>query len=733
MAPEQFAGERVDARADQFAFCVVLYEGLYGQRPFAGKDHGQILRAIEAGAIRPPPPGRRAPRWLRRVIERGLSVEPAQRFPSLHALLDALDRGARRRNRWVAGGVLAAALAIAAVAVVAGPRRAPEDTCGGAGAEFDAVWSSTARGRLATSAASADVALGPKVAARVTGRLDELRASYREAAHRACVARELDHTWDDDLYHRSRLCLEGSLAAARDLLARPLTDRHTLGELVSIAVQLPSPERCARPTTLAASPFFGHGLVTGAGRVAVYDALDLVMGSHEPIAARKARVEALARAAELLDTPVLDARVELVRASLAYQDADFAAAQAGAERAFHAARASGDDPDAAQAATLLLRILGVEQTRFEAARPWLLEALAEADRKNGGGDAYLAAAAMSARQGQLDDAVAYAKKAVAQLEDVGETRSEAYAFALDQLASVLDEGGHSAEAVPIYRRAIALDTELAGADGPPLFQDETNLSLALAAIGDDRGAIASARHAVALAEQWQGVLPADSLGAAFLNLGVAYQNANQPVPAMIALEASNAAYAALPGDARDSLVIVLADLALVHKALGRYPEAAAEIQQALALYKDLGLEGSTDAAQAELTLGQILSDAGQCKDAIPVLREATASLRAHVPTGTGWVIGVSSLGPCLRDTGHAAEALAAADEAATALAGFPHPKHIEAEIRWQIAQALHAVGRDPARARAQAAEARALWVADDAGAYAREIGAVDDAVARWPR
>src|SRR5262249_23276943 len=42
MAPEQDLRQRVTAAADQFAFCVSLYEALYGERPFPGRTLDEI-------------------------------------------------------------------------------------------------------------------------------------------------------------------------------------------------------------------------------------------------------------------------------------------------------------------------------------------------------------------------------------------------------------------------------------------------------------------------------------------------------------------------------------------------------------------------------------------------------------------------------------------------------------------------------------------------------------------
>src|SRR5262249_31779904 len=54
MAPEQLDGEIATARSDQFAFCVALFEALYGQRPFGGDSVEELVANVHAGRVTVP-------------------------------------------------------------------------------------------------------------------------------------------------------------------------------------------------------------------------------------------------------------------------------------------------------------------------------------------------------------------------------------------------------------------------------------------------------------------------------------------------------------------------------------------------------------------------------------------------------------------------------------------------------------------------------------------------------
>ena len=118
MSPEQFRGEVVDARSDQFSFCVTLYEALYGERPHPGRTMDALKRSILAGRIRPPPKDRPVPARLRVVLLRGLATDPTERWPSMEALLEQLSAlVAPRALRRIAGVGLGLAVIAGLVAL----------------------------------------------------------------------------------------------------------------------------------------------------------------------------------------------------------------------------------------------------------------------------------------------------------------------------------------------------------------------------------------------------------------------------------------------------------------------------------------------------------------------------------------------------------------------------------------------------------------------------------------
>ena len=145
MAPEQAAGEAVDARADLYAWGIVAYEVLAGVHPFARHATPRALFAAHLSEAPESLAGRAptVPPPLAALVTRCLAKDPAERPASADAVLHALediqttdDRGAHgptppripRRRLAVVTVVLVLALGVAALAVRARLAHAPTST-----------------------------------------------------------------------------------------------------------------------------------------------------------------------------------------------------------------------------------------------------------------------------------------------------------------------------------------------------------------------------------------------------------------------------------------------------------------------------------------------------------------------------------------------------------------------------------------------------------------------------
>ncbi len=97
MAPEQIRGAEIDARTDQFAFGIVLFEMLTGQRPWRESQE----RSVTVALLDEPPPDIRTrmpgiPNALAVLIETCLEKDPDDRHPSTRHLRRALQNFAHR-------------------------------------------------------------------------------------------------------------------------------------------------------------------------------------------------------------------------------------------------------------------------------------------------------------------------------------------------------------------------------------------------------------------------------------------------------------------------------------------------------------------------------------------------------------------------------------------------------------------------------------------------------------
>ena len=448
MAPEQFAVRATDARTDQFSFCVALYEALYGQRPFAGDTFLALMTNVTTGAVRPPPAGAGVPGWMRRVLVRGLQTEPAQRFPSMNALLAALATDPNVRVRRVSLVVLG--LAVVALVGVAARRMsgAQEAMCHGGAERWAGVWepglTSARKDAIHRSFAETHKSYAEQAFTGVSRLLDRYVGSWLEQYRDACEATHVRGEQSTEVLDLRMTCLQDRLTTARalsDLFAS--ADGKVVENAVSAAGALPTLDPCSDVATLKA--------------VVKPPENEATRRRVEALRADKGRLLALGHAGHCREADTMAGPlIERVRATgyqpllaetldaaayLVVACGDAAVGVARYHEAYDAGLASHDDDAATEAAIIMSSMIADRLGRVEEGRTWLE-----------------VARAMLARIGR---------------------RPVLESWFLDGEGTLLSLEGHVEAAVAADERARVEKEKLLGPDHPDVFTSVNNVGFAL--------------------------------------------------------------------------------------------------------------------------------------------------------------------------------------------------------------------------------------------------------------
>jgi tetratricopeptide (TPR) repeat protein len=720
MAPEQQAGFKADARSDQFGFCVTLYEAVYSELP---------------NADRVPTRSNAAPRWLHRVLLRGLAEHADARYPGMDPLLVALSRGMGRRKRalWIASLGLAAALA-GVIALQRGPTTS--ERCDEADPEVAALW----KPRVREHAHTAFVATGASFAADAWQRVDVSLDAYTtrwQAMHRdACRATRVLGKQSEALLDRRMACLD---LARRELGHLSEMLQHADRDLVEHAVQatagLADLERCSDLTALmnevAPPPPTTRMVVAGLrDQVAKLAVFYNACRFREGVTASAGLVE---RAAGLGYLP-LQAEIAHHVGLLFEGLRDWPQAHARFQDAIWAAEASGDNSVALAALThdisALVGLGKLDEAQAMARRSEAaLLRTGSPERAHGALENSLGG--LSFAKADLPQAEAHLRQALAHWErSVGPNHPDTL-LAVTNLGAVVMQEGHYQIAVDLLRRALLSGEKQFGPDHPRIAMILSKLAVVLFETEHEDEALAMAQRVVAIDERAFGA-ESVQVATALNNLAVMFQNLHRQSEATATLRRA----VALLERKRDVNPALLGGL---YGTLGlslyleqRYDDALAYEQRALAVLEPiLPAQGESyghtalDACRIYLAKHQLEQARRECERGFPVFERALGANNARLADEM-----VTPIAELELARGRFPEAIAAL-ERALALSADGSTPMTTARIKFRLARALRAARRDPNRATELARAARDV-LAGSGGLYGEERAELDAFLASTP-
>ena len=619
MSPEQHTGRTLDARSDQFCFCVTLYEALTGRRPFEGASLTQLRDAVLEGRVEEAPA---LPPEIRAVLTRGLSVDPDSRYPSMGELLSDLTPPATSSRRMWFGLAAAMVLLAALVMYTRAGATGVVDHCPLATGEVAQVWNADAKAHVRSTLTSMSHSAEADAAARVVRTIDRYVASWLESHHDTCTATHERNTQSEHLLDVRMACLSDRLRSVQAYVqALAQADDQAFDKAIRAAHKLPDVRECAHTR-------------------------DLLDGAEAPLSDEQ-------RAA------LSDARAQLRLAKSQLDLGQYATGRATANASIERAQALGDRRLQAQGLLLLGRMQQSDDAPREAEKTLgraIEHAVAVADKVLMARIWITLSNVVGTRLEQHDRGLVYNRLAASAIASLG-GRARLEGERLVPLGTILQLQGRYAEAAVTTKQAMDTLTEELGTDHP-------HVAVALMLMGNI--ALRRSQHsdAVTYFERCHEILEMQygpthpHVGVAQARVGEALRNQGKLSEADDRLQtAYDVLMAARGSKNRHRLGSTLTSWGGVRTAMGDVAGALSKYEQSLAIYSELFGDDHPQTGISRLNLAEFLRQQGKFERA----RELNETTLEHYVARLGedhikvsWVN--NNLAVVLNDLGHYREA-----------------------------------------------------------------------------
>lgn len=620
MAPEQHRGGTLTAAADQYAFCVTLWEALCGAPPFSGKK-------LAKQKLRGPPqwPNPQVPRVVVDACIRGLDPSPEARWPDMASLLAvlALEEPARR-SRWVLalGGL--AAVGLGGAGVQAWAAAAPDDRCTGAEDRAKGIWDDARRSELRTAMLAVDAPYVGAAWERAERGLDEYAAGWIGMHTEACEATAVRGEQSAPVMDLRMSCLDRALVgldAVTEVLAG--ADGDVVRQSDELLDGLPPLSRCADVEALLADvepPLASETKAVGEVRALVSRAkAQTDAGQYEVAQGHLAAAEALL--ADITYEP-LRIDVALQTGSTLHRLGKYPESEAALLRALDSALRWEQWEQVQQASSQLLFVVGGLQQRPEGLR-YRENALGLVR-----GDARLEASVrnnialtLDFAFGKYPEAEAEFRHALALKEttlgpdhlSIGRTRGN--------LASVLQAQGRYDEAEVEHRAALELRERILGAAHPDVASSRNGLAIVLYLRGQYEEAEAEHRRALALRLESLGATHPD-VAESHSNLAVVLFEQGRYADAEAQHRKALALRERVLGPKHPEVAKSINNVASTLYSLEKYDEAVEWFRRALELRREILGDDHPDVATGRNNLAHVLLKLDRATEALPLAEQA---------------------------------------------------------------------------------------------------------------